>query len=67
VGPQTRRPHPAVETQYEILEAAAAHVYPGGFLAYSTCSLEMEENQEVAERFKKAHPSSRRALTLRPL
>ncbi len=53
--------------QYEILEAAAAHVYPGGFLAYSTCSLEMEENQEVAERFKKAHPEFEAVpLTLPP-
>jgi 16S rRNA (cytosine967-C5)-methyltransferase len=37
--------------QREILRSAAAVVSPGGLLVYSTCSLEMEENDAQVERF----------------
>jgi len=37
--------------QLEILRRAAARVRPGGVLVYSTCSLEPEENAEVATDF----------------
>jgi len=36
--------------QEEALTAAAALLAPGGFLLYSTCSLEAEENERVVER-----------------
>jgi 16S rRNA (cytosine967-C5)-methyltransferase len=53
--------------QFQILDAAAAHVYPDGFLAYSTCSLEPEENQDIVTRFQKAHPEFETvSLTLPP-
>jgi len=42
--------------QLQLLEAAAQHVYPGGTLAYSTCSLESEENWDVVKAFLGAHP-----------
>jgi 16S rRNA (cytosine967-C5)-methyltransferase len=37
--------------QRELLDAAAARVRPGGFVVYSTCSLEPEENEELVDRF----------------
>ena len=39
--------------QLELLRRAAAFVKPGGVLAYSTCSLEPEENSGVIEEFLK--------------
>ena len=45
-----------VNLQREILEAAAAHVKPGGRLVYSTCSNEPEENAEQVTAFLAAHP-----------
>ena len=45
-----------VALQREILEAAAAHVKPGGRLVYSTCSNESEENAEQVAAFLAAHP-----------
>ena len=45
-----------VALQKEILEAAAAHVKPGGRLVYSTCSNEPEENAEQIAAFLAAHP-----------
>ena len=45
-----------VALQKEILEAAAAHVKPGGRLVYSTCSNEPEENAEQIASFLAAHP-----------
>ena len=45
-----------VPLQREILEAAAAHVKPGGRLVYSTCSNEPEENAEQIAAFLVAHP-----------
>ena len=44
------------EIQYEILEAAAKAVKPGGVLVYSTCTVLKRENEAVAERFLTAHP-----------
>lgn len=42
--------------QLEILEAMAPLVRVGGHLLYVTCSLEIEENQKVAENFMHQHP-----------
>ncbi len=36
--------------QEQALQSAAAHLAPGGFLLYATCSLEEEENERVVER-----------------
>src|SRR5881296_566085 len=47
------------ERQARILEAAAALVKPGGRLVYATCSLEPEENEDVARGFLAAHPEFR--------
>jgi 16S rRNA (cytosine967-C5)-methyltransferase len=41
--------------QREILLAAAAMVKPGGLLVYSTCSLELEENDDQIESFLATH------------
>jgi 16S rRNA (cytosine967-C5)-methyltransferase len=42
--------------QREILEAVAPLVRPGGFLVYSTCSLEREENEDQVEWFHGRFP-----------
>ncbi len=42
--------------QRSILRAAAAIVRPGGLLIYSTCSLELEENDEQVTTFLAEHP-----------
>jgi len=39
------------ETQFDILKRFARRVKPGGRIAYFTCSLLREENQEVTQRF----------------
>jgi 16S rRNA (cytosine967-C5)-methyltransferase len=41
--------------QYQILEAVAPSLRPGGVLVYSTCSTEPEENEDVIEQFCRAH------------
>lgn len=41
--------------QTEILESAAKLIAPGGFLVYSTCSLEPEEGEHVVEEFLRQH------------
>jgi 16S rRNA (cytosine967-C5)-methyltransferase len=45
--------------QRTILRAAATAVRPGGLLIYSTCSLELEENDEQVTRFLGEHPDWR--------
>jgi len=45
--------------QARILETCADHVRPGGALIYITCSLLVEENELVLERFLRAHPEFR--------
>ncbi|MDB4917068.1 MAG: hypothetical protein JWM95_4712, partial [Gemmatimonadetes bacterium] len=42
--------------QRSIFRAAADVVRPGGLLIYSTCSLELEENDEQVARFLAEHP-----------
>ena len=44
------------EEQGKLLEEVQGHLYPKGFLVYSTCSLEKEENQELIQAFLEAHP-----------
>lgn len=45
-----------VTQQREVLEAAAVYVRPGGHLAYVTCSLLPQENQEQVKGFLADHP-----------
>ncbi|MBS7651143.1 RsmB/NOP family class I SAM-dependent RNA methyltransferase [Candidatus Bathyarchaeota archaeon] len=49
--------------QYRMLEESARHVKVGGTLVYSTCSILMEENELIIERFLKLHPE----FTLSPI
>jgi 16S rRNA (cytosine967-C5)-methyltransferase len=53
VSPKDVKDHVAL--QRELLEDSFEHIYPKGYLVYSTCSLEKEENQEVIEGFLKTH------------
>ena len=46
--------------QCQILESVASCLRPGGVLVYSTCSTEPEENEDVIERFCRAHTEFRR-------
>ena len=48
------------ERQTELLAAVAEAVRPGGWLVYSTCSLEPEENELQIERFLRTHAGFRR-------
>ena len=52
--------------QLRILTSAAAVVRTGGRILYSTCSSELEENDEVVERFLTAHPGFRKAALAYP-
>jgi 16S rRNA (cytosine967-C5)-methyltransferase len=45
-----------VQPQKKLLEQSYGHLYPSGFLVYSTCSLEKEENQQVIQSFLSNHP-----------
>ncbi len=42
--------------QKKLLNQAAQYVKPGGWLIYSTCSTEPEENEEVVNAFLAGHP-----------
>jgi len=53
IGEQALPRHQALQCQ--ILEAVVPRLRPGGVLVYSTCSTEPEENEEVIERFCRAH------------
>jgi 16S rRNA (cytosine967-C5)-methyltransferase len=44
-----------VDSQKELLKESQGHIYPGGKLVYSTCSLEKEENQGIIDAFLKEH------------
>jgi 16S rRNA (cytosine967-C5)-methyltransferase len=44
-------------TQLELLRQAAQRLKKGGTLVYSTCSLEADENREVALEFQREHPT----------
>ncbi|MEE3233484.1 MAG: 16S rRNA (cytosine(967)-C(5))-methyltransferase RsmB [Candidatus Latescibacterota bacterium] len=39
------------ETQRKLLNSAFSSLRPGGILVYSTCSLEIEENEQIVETF----------------
>lgn len=41
--------------QYGILNASAAYLKKGGVLVYSTCTLNRDENDRIAERFLREH------------
>ncbi len=45
------------KVQYNILQAAAVCVKPGGFLMYSTCTIHHRENEDISRRFLKEHPA----------
>lgn len=44
------------DIQWQMLNQCAEHVEDGGFLVYSTCSVCLEENELLIERFLKWHP-----------
>jgi len=46
--------------QIQMLEQVSRLLRPGGVLVYSTCSTEPDENEDVIERFCKAHAEFRR-------
>ena len=48
------------EIQRAILENSARYVKPGGRLFYSTCTLNIHENDEIADSFAKEHPEFER-------
>ena len=45
-----------IEIQWLMINNCAEKVKAGGVLAYSTCSVTVEENEMIIERFLKAHP-----------
>jgi len=45
-----------VDIQWKMINQCAQHVKEGGFLVYSTCSICLEENELLIERFLKWHP-----------
>jgi 16S rRNA (cytosine967-C5)-methyltransferase len=45
--------------QWMMLQKCAEYVKEGGFLVYSTCSVMVEENEMLVERFLKWHPEFR--------
>ena len=47
------------EIQYRILKASSNYVKEGGVLVYSTCTLNIRENEKVVERFLAEHKNFR--------
>lgn len=47
------------KTQRQILNAMSKHVKPGGRMVYSTCSLEVEENEEMVNSWVRAQKDFR--------
>ena len=45
-----------MEIQWQMINNVAENVKPRGVLAYSTCSITVEENEMIIERFLKLHP-----------
>lgn len=45
------------EVQWRMLNNCAEYVKQGGFLVYSTCSITLQENEMLIERFLKWHPN----------
>ncbi|SFD86531.1 16S rRNA (cytosine967-C5)-methyltransferase [Bacillus sp. OV194] len=48
--------HRIAEIQMQILDKVAELLKPGGTLLYSTCTVDKEENDEIADAFLKHHP-----------
>ena len=48
------------QTQSEILEIAYQHTRAGGQIAYFTCSIFKDENEDVTEAFLRRHPDMRK-------
>ncbi|MDH5782173.1 MAG: methyltransferase domain-containing protein [Candidatus Bathyarchaeota archaeon] len=44
------------QIQWKMLQKCAEHVKEGGYLIYSTCSVTLEENEMLIEKFLKWHP-----------
>ena len=44
------------EIQWQMINNCAQNVASGGTLTYSTCSITVEENEVIIERFLQAHP-----------
>jgi 16S rRNA (cytosine967-C5)-methyltransferase len=44
------------EIQWQMIKNCADKVAKGGIIAYSTCSITLEENEGIIERFLKEHP-----------
>ena len=53
----SRSPKTMSELQYRMLETSSRYVKKGGVLVYSTCSVTVEENELVVERFLKDNPN----------
>ncbi len=51
-----RSPLGMAELQWRMLDVCSGHVREGGFLIYSTCSITLEENEVLIERFLRWHP-----------
>ncbi len=47
--------HEVAQKQLHILEASANVVKPGGIVAYATCTLFREENEDIVGKFLSAH------------